>query len=240
MKVGELTIKKEFLSRVLGPDPCRAYAADRGGQPRSAGERQVQTSGASAFGCLLPKEACGLERRSRPHAQDRRDPSPASVPRHIQCLMRLMGLEAVYPKRKASLLDKAHTIYSHPRRGLAITKSNHVRWVDLTYIHMQRGICYLVATVGWATSAVLSWRLSLTLEPEACVETLGEAIAHHGAPEIFNSAKGRALPLMASLVSRGPMTLTSAWTAKAAGASAQPAPGAQRLCRPTALPQWQI
>ena len=55
---------------------------------------------------------------------------------------------------------------------------------------MQRGFLYLVAIMDWATRAVLSWRLSNTMDPGFCVEALEEALARYGTPEIFNTDQG--------------------------------------------------
>jgi putative transposase len=110
--------------------------------------------------------------------------------KRIRRLMRLMGLEALYPKRKTSIPGKGHRIYPYRLRGLAITRPNQVWCADLTYIPMARGFCYLVAIMDWATRAVLSWRLSTTMEPDFCVEALEEALARHGTPEIFNTDQG--------------------------------------------------
>src|ERR1700751_1012065 len=40
------------------------------------------------------------------------------------------------------------------------------------------------------TRRVLSWRLSITMEAAFCVETLEDALARHGRPEIFNTDQG--------------------------------------------------
>ena len=48
----------------------------------------------------------------------------------------------------------------------------------------------LLAIMDWATRAVLSWRLSNTMDPGFCVEALKEALAKHGTPEIFNTDQG--------------------------------------------------
>ncbi len=61
---------------------------------------------------------------------------------------------------------------------------------DITYIPMRRGFLYLVAIVDWASRAVLSWRLSTTMEADFCVEALNEAIERFGVPEIFNTDQG--------------------------------------------------
>ena len=110
--------------------------------------------------------------------------------KRIQRLMRLMGLEALYPKRKTSIPGQGHRIFPYLLRGLDITRPNHVWCTDITYIPMRHGFCYLIAIMDWATRAVLSWRLSTTMETDFCVEALEEAIARYGAPEIFNTDQG--------------------------------------------------
>src|ERR1035438_8690102 len=60
----------------------------------------------------------------------------------------------------------------------------------ITYIPMARGSVYLAVVLDWATRRVLSWRLSITMEAAFCVETLKDALARHGKPEIFNTDQG--------------------------------------------------
>src|SRR5437868_1010430 len=67
----------------------------------------------------------------------------------------------------------------------------HRGWaMDITYIPMARGFVYLAVVLDWATRRVLSWRLSITMEAAFCVETLEDALARHGKPEIFNTDQG--------------------------------------------------
>jgi putative transposase len=62
--------------------------------------------------------------------------------------------------------------------------------MDITYIPMAHGFVYLAAVLDWATRRVLSRRLSITMEAAFCVETLEDALARHGKPEIFNTDQG--------------------------------------------------
>ena len=62
--------------------------------------------------------------------------------------------------------------------------------MDITYIPMKRGFVYLAVVLDWATRRVLSWRLSITMEAAFCVETLEDALARHGKPEICNTDQG--------------------------------------------------
>ena len=110
--------------------------------------------------------------------------------KRIQRLMRLMGIEALYPKKKTSNPGKGHKIYSYLLRGLPINRSNQVWAADITYIPMARGFLYLVAIIDWNSRKVLSWRLSNTMDSYFCVEALREALRNHGRPEIFNTDQG--------------------------------------------------
>ena len=55
---------------------------------------------------------------------------------------------------------------------------------------MRRGFLYLVAIMDWASRYVLVWRLSNTLDAGFCTDALDQALARHGAPEIFNTGQG--------------------------------------------------
>ena len=48
----------------------------------------------------------------------------------------------------------------------------------------------VIPILGWASRHVLAWRLSNTLDAGFCTEALEEALARHGAPEIFNTDQG--------------------------------------------------
>jgi len=110
--------------------------------------------------------------------------------KRVQRLMRLMGLEAIYPKPKTSKPHPEHKIYPYLLRGLKIRRSNQVWTTDITYIPLRRGFMYLVAVMDWYSRKVLSWRVSNTLEADFCVEALQDAIHSHGCPEIFNTDQG--------------------------------------------------
>ena len=110
--------------------------------------------------------------------------------KRIQRLMRLMGLEAIYPKKKTSRPHPDHKVYPYLLRNMKIDRSNQVWAADITYIPMARGFMYLVAVMDWNSRKVLSWRLSNTLDTEFCVDALEDAINRHGTPDIFNTDQG--------------------------------------------------
>jgi putative transposase len=110
--------------------------------------------------------------------------------KRVQRLMRLMGLEAIYPKPRTSRPHPAHKVYPYLLRNLNINRPNQVWAADITYIPMNRGFMYLVAVMDWYSRKVLSWRVSNTLDADFCVEALEEAIDRFGTPEIFNTDQG--------------------------------------------------
>ena len=105
-------------------------------------------------------------------------------------LMRVMGIEAIYQKPNTSRGHPDHKVYPYLLRSLAIGRANQVWCADITYIPMAKGFVYLVAVMDWFSRRVLSWRLSITMETDFCVEALTEAMRRHGQPEIFNTDQG--------------------------------------------------
>ena len=110
--------------------------------------------------------------------------------KRVRRLMRLMGIEALGPKPRTSKPAPGHKIYPYLLRGLSIERPNQVWAADITYIPLPRGFLYLVAVIDWASRAVLSWRLSNTLDASFCVAALEEALAKYGKPDIFNTDQG--------------------------------------------------
>ena len=112
-------------------------------------------------------------------------------PKRIRRLMRQMGLEAVYPRRKRglSIPDAKHKIYPYLLRNVEITRPDQVWSTDITYIRMYRGWLYLTAVMDWFSRYVLSWEVSITLESDFCVSALKAALGQ-GQPEIFNTDQG--------------------------------------------------
>jgi putative transposase len=110
--------------------------------------------------------------------------------KRVQRLMRLMGIAAVGPKPRTSKPAPGHRIFPYLLRGLRIDRPNQVWAADITYLPIGRGFLYLVAIMDWASRAVLSWRLSNTMDVSFCVAALEEALARFGKPEIFNTDQG--------------------------------------------------
>jgi putative transposase len=110
--------------------------------------------------------------------------------RHVKTLMRRMGMEALYRRPRTTKPEPGHKIHPYLLRGVEITRPNQVWAMDITYIPMARGFVYLAVVLDWFSRRVLSWRLSITMEAAFCVETLEDALARHGKPDIFNTDQG--------------------------------------------------
>ena len=139
--------------------------------------------------------------------------------RHVKTLMQRMGIEALYRRPRTTKPEPGHKIYPYLLRGLAITRPNQVWAMDITYIAMARGFVYLAVALDWFSRRVLAWRLSITMEAAFCIETLEDALARYGKPEIFNTDQGSQFTgqtFTGALAGNG---VASAWTAKALGAT---------------------
>jgi putative transposase len=110
--------------------------------------------------------------------------------KRVQRLMRRMGIAALGPKPRTTKPAPGHKIFPYLLRNLTVDRPNQVWAADITYLPIGRGFLYLVAVIDWASRAVLSWRLSNTMDVAFCVSALEEALARFGKPEIFNTDQG--------------------------------------------------
>src|ERR1700751_1308653 len=83
--------------------------------------------------------------------------------RHVKTLMQRMGIEALYCRPRTTKPEPGHKIYPYLLRGMEIVRPNQVWAMDISYIPMEAAFC---------------------------VETLEDALARHGRPEIFNTDQG--------------------------------------------------
>lgn len=110
-------------------------------------------------------------------------------PKRIRRLLRLMGLEAVYPKPRLSIPTQEHKHYPYLLRNLVIDRPDQVWAADITYIRLRHGFVYLVAIMDWYSRYVLSWELSTTLDVAFCIAALNQAL-WISKPAIFNTDQG--------------------------------------------------
>ncbi len=109
--------------------------------------------------------------------------------KRVQRLMRLMGLEAIYPKPKLTAGGRGHRIYPNLLRDVRIQRPDQVWSTDNTYVPLANGFMYLAAIIDWYSRYVIAWRLSNTLDGSFCLEMLEEALSG-GKPEVFNTDQG--------------------------------------------------
>jgi putative transposase len=104
--------------------------------------------------------------------------------------MRVMGVEAVYPRKRTTIPGGPSGIFPYRLRGLDINRPNQVVCADITYIPMRRGFMYLFAIMDWYSRKVIDWELSTTLDTGFCIRCLKRAIKTSGTPEIMNTDQG--------------------------------------------------
>ena len=110
-------------------------------------------------------------------------------PKRVRRLMRLMGLEAIYPKPNLSKACPEHKKYPYLLKNMVIDHPDQVWAADITYIRMQQGFIYLVAIMDWFSRYVLSWEISISMEASFCVDTMKRAL-QFAQPEIMNTDQG--------------------------------------------------
>jgi putative transposase len=110
-------------------------------------------------------------------------------PKRVHRLMKKMGIEAIYPKPRTTVVDREHRVYPYLLRGVEIIRPNQVWSTDITYTPMKNGFMYLTAVIDWYSRYVLSWQLSNTLDTPFCIDALQQAL-QAGRPDVFNTDQG--------------------------------------------------
>jgi putative transposase len=110
-------------------------------------------------------------------------------PKRVRRLMRVMGLEAIYPKPRLSANGPDHKVYPYLLKGVTVDRPDQAWCADVTYIRLAHGFVHLVVVMDWHSRYILSWELSITLEKEFCLDALHRALLI-AKPEIFNTDQG--------------------------------------------------
>ena len=108
--------------------------------------------------------------------------------KRVQRLMRVMGLECLFPRPRCTVTSRYHKTYPYLLKGVTIDRPVQVWSADITYVSMP-WFMDLVATIDWFSRLVVSWRLSNTLEGSFCQAMLEESLTR-GCPAIFNTDQG--------------------------------------------------
>ncbi len=109
--------------------------------------------------------------------------------KQVQRLMKILGIEAIYPKLKSSAINSKHRIYPYLLRDYVVETPNEVWLADITYLPMNKGFMYLVAILDWYSRYVITWELSNRLEGQFCLDALHRVLAW-ATPTIFNTDQG--------------------------------------------------
>jgi putative transposase len=111
--------------------------------------------------------------------------------KRVERLLRLMGVEAIYPRPRPDLSAPSYGKYPYLLNDLEINGPDQVWCSDITYVPMANGFMYLVAVMDWWSRYVLAWRLSNSLDAHFCVETWKAALRHgRQTPLICNTDQG--------------------------------------------------
>ena len=108
---------------------------------------------------------------------------------YVQRLMRLMGIETIYPRKNTSQSNDLHLKYPYLLKNIIAGFVNHIWGTDITYIKLEHGFSYLCAIIDWYSRYVVSWKLSPTLEIDFCLDNLQTALKT-AVPQIHNSDQG--------------------------------------------------
>jgi putative transposase len=110
-------------------------------------------------------------------------------PKRVRRLMRLLGLEAIYPKPNLSAPGDKVRKYPYLLKEEVVIAPNQVWSTDITYIPVRNGYLYLVAIIDWHSRYVLAWELSNTMDVSFCLKALENALTQ-SQPKIFNTDQG--------------------------------------------------
>ena len=103
-----------------------------------------------------------------------------------------LGIKAILAVKPISttVSDDTHPKYQYRLKDIQINKPNKVWSADITYIKINGGIVYMAAIIDWYSKAVLSWRISNTMDTDFVMDVLNEALRNYPKPEIFNTDQG--------------------------------------------------
>jgi putative transposase len=109
--------------------------------------------------------------------------------KRVARLMRIMGIQALYPKPKRRGHLQRQEKFPYLLKNLEISCSNQVWGTDITYIPVGSGYLYLVAILDLYSRFILSWEISDSLESGFCLKALQRGL-EYGTPKILHSDRG--------------------------------------------------
>lgn len=109
--------------------------------------------------------------------------------KRVRTAMKLMGLEAIYPKPNLSKSHSEHKKYPYLMKNMKVERADQAWAADITYLPLHRGFGYLFAIIDWYSRYVIEWELSNLLDVDFCIEALERSLKEKH-PEIFNTDQG--------------------------------------------------
>ncbi len=113
--------------------------------------------------------------------------------------MKILGIKAIFPRAKklTSIKEPEHKIYPYLLKEyknkqcqVVVNKPNEVWSGDITYLRVNGGFMYLAAVIDWHSKAILSYKISNTMDLALAEDAPHGAIDKYGIPKIFNSDQG--------------------------------------------------
>src|SRR5262249_36214458 len=165
-QIGRLKMELEWLKKKSGRSPERLRPLVEPGHPELSVRRQCELLGLSRSSLYYEPAAEAAENLRLMRLLDPEDTAhpflgsrrltrwligqgePVNRKR-VRRLMRLMGLEAIYPKPKLSTAGRGHRIYPYLLRDVRIERPDQVWSTDITYVPLARGFMYLAAVLDW-------------------------------------------------------------------------------------------
>lgn len=108
----------------------------------------------------------------------------------VRRLMKSLGLIAIYPAPKTTIVDRQANKYPYLLKGLQIDKPHHAWQIDITYLRIDCGFMYLTALIDIYSRFVVGYSLSNSLDAYSCMRALEHARITYQMPEIINSDQG--------------------------------------------------
>jgi putative transposase len=110
--------------------------------------------------------------------------------KHVLRLMRQMGIRAIYPQPRTTIIDKAHPQAPYLLKDMKVVKPHQAWQIDITYLKTEHGFMYMNALIDVFSRYVVGWSLSNNVDTESCLRTVEQAVSEHGRPEMINSDQG--------------------------------------------------
>ena len=108
----------------------------------------------------------------------------------VRSLMKMLNLRAIFPGPNTSVRNRNDMVHPYLLKNLKITHFNQVWQTDISYIRVGNGFMYLTGILDVYSRKILSYRISNTLSPLACIDALEDAVSKYGKPIIINSDQG--------------------------------------------------